>query len=223
MSSQKHNATGRSHQPSKAERQAAMRQNLPKPEPKPESKVDDETKAEITKELAESKTPAPAPTKPELKVNVPAVKVADPNKGAATRERWAKCLKARPGATLVMASDIKLLPRDSIITSLSVGNPKKRGSQYRYELYGFNGLKGATCTIHKYVEAVKKTQRESSTESVAIADIAWDINHDFIKVEVTVDRPVNEKDPADIAVTAHEVERKVEAESEQEQVESEAA
>ena len=175
-----HNATGRDKHPSKAERQQALGRAV-----QARPKVDAETQAAIDEELAKPdpiKDQTLQPPKPEEKT-LPALKVVDPNKGIATRIRWGKCLKARPGAKLVMPADIKVLPPDSIITSLVAGNPKSRNAATRYALYGFNMEKGATTTVKAYMTKVGKISRAGFSETVAIADIAWDINHGFIQVE----------------------------------------
>ena len=188
--SPKHNATGRTR-PSRAERQAQMRQMV-QPQPKPESKVDDETRAEIDKELAESQTKVQSKPAEPTKTNVAPLKPIDPNRGMATRIRWSAVLKSRPGAKLVMPADIKVLPDTAVVTSLRSDNPKKRMSLERFERYGFKGLKGATTTIGAYRAAVAKMNKTGCTDAVAIADIAWDINHGFIEVEVPNTQPVEE-------------------------------
>ena len=190
-----HNATGRDKHPSKAERQQALGRAV-----QARPKVDAETQAAIDAELSNSQ-PAPkeepianAP-KPEEKT-LPALKVVDPNKGIATRIRWGKCLKARPGAKLVMPADIKVLSPDSVITSLVAGNPKSRNAATRYALYGFNMEKGATTTIKSYVTKVGKISRAGFSETIAIADIAWDINHGSIQVEEAMSAAPNSEPEA---------------------------
>jgi hypothetical protein len=163
----KHNATGRSVQPSKSQRQQAL------------------ARATAPQQSVVTQTPAPQPTpEPTPAPATTATVVAISTKGAAMRSRWGACLKARPGAALLMPADIKALPRESIITSLVPGNPKRRMAETRYAKYGFNMVKGATTTIAKYVEALSGGNRPLTTESVALADIAWDINHAFIQVDV---------------------------------------
>ena len=171
-----HNATGRNHHPSKAERQAMMN---PKNNP--------ETKAEENKAVAkaEDKTPAKAGSKIEKRV--------DPNRGAATRARWSVVLKSRPGASLVLPSDIKVLSHDTVITSLVPGNPKRRSAADRYELYGFHGKENVSVTIGEFLKSLG--QRHNAT--LAIADIAWDVNHGFIKLEVPVATPITEDEAAE--------------------------
>lgn len=168
-----HNATGRNKHPSKAERQVALGKAMIKnPTPTP----------------TDTKAAPPTDTKPE-----PANNIVPISKGAATRARWAVCLKARPGATLVMAADIKALSLDSVITALVEGNPKKRGSEPRYRLYGFNGKKGATTTIGGYLKAM---ERHGNT--LAYADMAWDVNHGFIEItEVQSVAPEAEPEPVE--------------------------
>ena len=175
----KHNATGRSTHPSKAERQAALGQSM-------QSKVDAETQAEIDEELANSKqTPKEesVTNKPEAKV--PALKVVDPSKGIATRNRWSACLKARPGAKLVMPGDVKVLALDSVIVTLQPGNPKKRNSATRYD-WCYDGTKGYRTTIKAVVD---KYEKKTKGSTLAYADIAWDVNHGFIEVEAAVSAP----------------------------------
>jgi hypothetical protein len=184
-----HNATGRNHIPSKAERQAALALN----KPKPESRVDAETQAEIDAELqnkAAPDTPPPAPQTEAKKTEIAPLKPIDPNKGAATRDRWSACLKARPGAKLYMGNDIKQLPPDSIITTLKAGNPKLRGSATRYD-WVYNGEKGFTTTIKAVVAIYEK---KNKTAKLAYDDIAWDINHQFLQVEVVEAAPVEENE-----------------------------
>ena len=167
-----HNATGRNHHPSKAERQQALVKPI-------------ETK--------------PTETKTEAKPTAE-VKPIDPNRGAATRARWSACLKSRPGAKLVMAADVKALSHDSVITALVPGNPKKRSAADRYEFYKFNGKEGASVTIGELL----KFLGERHSHTLAFADIAWDINHGFIKVETPVTQPVDETKPEDVAAHAAE-------------------
>lgn len=195
-----HNATGRNAHPSKAERQAAMRNLAHKPEDKKEDKVTDtktESKTDETKTdtKTEAKTPAPAPTK-----------------GSATRARWAVCLKATPDAQPLMAADVKILSPDTVITSLVAGNPKKRTSAIRYELYGFDGKQGSKITLGALI--AKGEKRFGA--SLLYADVAWDVNHKFIQLEVPVSHPVNEKDPAEVAEASHELDREQEVKEEAE-------
>ena len=180
-----HNATGRDKHPSKAERQAALGKAVQiQPKPEPESKVDAETQAEIDAELSNSKQ-----TQPEAKV--PALKVVDPSKGAATRNRWSACLKARPGAKLVMPSDVKVLALDSVIVTLQPGNPKKRSSATRYD-WCYDGTKGYRTTIKAVVD---KYEKKTKGSTLAYADIAWDVNHGFIEVEAASSAQEPKVDP----------------------------
>jgi hypothetical protein len=151
-------------------------------------RVDAETAAEIEKELDKTEVPKPATevksveTKPATEV-----KVIDPNRGAATRARWSAVLKSRPGAKLLLASDVKPLARNSVITAMVDGNPKKQAAEKRYRIYGFDGKKGAVTTIGAYIDEVTKNPK--FTANIAVADIAWDINHGFIALEVAEKNP----------------------------------
>jgi hypothetical protein len=210
-----HNATGRTsnaHQ-SKAQRQAAMNPNNPRTTPSLATR-ETQAAAESGESTGRGNATAviqantSAPQTPAT-TEAPATSVvAFTGKGAAMKTRWSACLKARPGQKAVFASDIKVLSRESTITSLVAGNPKKQNAAKRYELYGFNMAKGATTTIGKYVEAVKKLGEARSaswaTEGVAIADIAWDLNHGFISVTVPEIRPVDETNVAEVVAVGAE-------------------
>lgn len=186
----KHNATGRNKQPSLAQRQQALAratQSAPvarQPEPTPPT-VTALVPTPVQQAVTTAEQSAPTGT---------VIAIAT-GKGAAMRDRWSKCLKARPGASLLMPAEIKGLPKDSLITALVPGNPKRRGAADRYEKYGFNMIKGATTTIGKYVEAVSGGNRPMTSEGVALADIAWDINHGFIQVDVSVAAPKPVEEP----------------------------
>ena len=104
----------------------------------------------------------------------------DPNRGQATRTRWFGTKSFNPDAPKMMGADIKALPRDTLITALVPGNPKKRSATARYELYGFNGVQGASITI----DALLKKLGERHSHALAFADIAWDASRLFIKLEV---------------------------------------
>ena len=172
-----HNATGRStnaHQ-SKAERQAMM------------------NPARQAQAAADAKAKNEAESKPKTEVAKIGPKTDPATRGLATQARWAVCLKKRPGAKLFMASDIKALPKSSSITSVVAGNPKKQGATTRYEKYGFDGVKGATTTIEAYLNKIKARW----SEGVAYADIAWDINHGFIEVELAAEQPTSTEQPAE--------------------------
>ena len=185
----KHNATGRS---------ITLPKTNPADKPKIESKVDEQTKAEIDAELSNSKqTPKEesVTNKPEAKL--PALKVVDPSKGLATRNRWSACLKARPGAKLVMPSDVKLLALDSVIVTLQPGNPKKRSSATRYN-WCYDGTKGYRTTIKAVVD---KYEKKTKGSTLAYADIAWDVNHGFIEVEAAASAP----EPIDIVAEVKEI------------------
>ena len=110
----------------------------------------------------------------------------DLNRGQATRTRWFGTKSFNPDAPKMMGADIKALPRDTLITALVPGNPKKRSATARYELYGFNGVQGASITI----DALLKRLGERHSHALAFADIAWDASRLFIKLEVPNVAPV---------------------------------
>jgi hypothetical protein len=183
----KHNATGRTQ--SKAQRQAAMnpRTNPTLPTPATAAALTSPPLVSSNPEDARAIITGLPAVIPQPEAPATAV-VPFTGKGAAMRTRWSAVLKSRPGAKLVMPADIKSVPRDSLITALVPGNPKKQNAAKRYEKYGFNMVKGATTTVGRYVEAVAKLGKDRSaswaTEGVALADIAWDINHGFIEVTI---------------------------------------
>lgn len=130
--------------------------------------------------------------------NLPATtaKVATPAepgvKGSATRTRWGACLKARPGAKLIMSSDIKALPHDTVIRSLKDHNPKKKMSADTFELYKFGNKIGAETTIAKYIASLGEPYkgRTHGGATQAYAHIAWDVNHAFVELIVAQVEPV---------------------------------
>ena len=154
-------------QPSKAERQAAMN-------PANQGNGGAQSK-EVTVTATKDKAT-------QAKVE----KRVDPNRGQATRTRWFGTKSFNPDAPKMMGADIKALPRDTLITALVPGNPKKRSATARYELYGFNGVQGASITI----DALLKRLGERHSHALAFADIAWDASRLFIKLEVPNAAPV---------------------------------
>lgn len=181
-----HNAKGRSNHPSKAQRQQALAiHNKPL---NPELHQD-ETKKETLPESDHNQGVKEETTT----TNVVAI---SPGRGSVTRARWGKCLKARPGAKLIMSPDIKALPPETTIISMRDDNPKKGQSTYTYALYGFANKRGAETTLGAYIKALEP--RHGGARA-AYGHVAWDVNHGFIelKVPAVAEAPQEPEAPAE--------------------------
>jgi prevent-host-death family protein len=85
------------------------------------------------------------------------------------RQRWLAASKRGEGT--LFPEDRESIDRSLTIFRLVSHNPKRRGSAERFALYR-DGM-----TVQDYIDAVA---RRGDPERVALDDISWDLNRDFI-------------------------------------------
>ena len=85
------------------------------------------------------------------------------------RDRW--LAGSKMGDATLYPEDRNSIGKDLTIFRLAQGNPKGQGSAKQFDLYR-DGM-----TVQQYVEAVLD---DGGTERVALLDICWDFNHQFI-------------------------------------------
>lgn len=127
-------------------------------------------------------TPAPAEVAPTAPANALAV---IPVRGTSTSKRWRAGALNKDNVLLPKTAGASIAAND-VITLLVSENPKRKGSKGRFAKYR-NGM-----TVSEYCEAI-------GTKGLAMADIAWDINHGFIRVNAAVEAPAPaEETPAEV-------------------------
>ncbi len=88
---------------------------------------------------------------------------------SSVRERWMAGSKLGEGT--LFPEDRHRIKRSSIIVKLVSENPRRGVARERFALYR-NGM-----TVEDYIAAVI---RQGEEERVALEDVCWDLNHEFI-------------------------------------------